>query len=104
MIANNLMPFESTHPGELICDELEARHITQAKLAENIEVSPSLLNEVIKGKRAVNTELALMIEAALDIPADMLLNLQNDYNMQAAKRNESFMKKLASIRRIAAAL
>lgn len=42
MIANNLTPFEPTHPGELIRDELEERHLTQAKLAEQIGVSPSL--------------------------------------------------------------
>ena len=60
MIANNLTPFELTHPGELIKDELEANSLTQAKLAENIGVKPSLLNEIIKGKRGVNTEIALL--------------------------------------------
>ncbi|MDE5881444.1 MAG: HigA family addiction module antidote protein [Muribaculaceae bacterium] len=104
MIANNLMPFEPTHPGELIKDELEANHLTQAKLAENIGVSPSLLNEIIKGKRGVNTEMALLIEAALDIPADLLINLQNAYNMQVAKSDISFMQRLASIRNIASVL
>ena len=53
MIANNLATFEPTHPGELIKDELEANSITQAKLAESIGVKPSLLNEIIKGKRGV---------------------------------------------------
>ncbi len=104
MIANNLTPFEPTHPGELIKDELETNHITQAKLAESIGVKPSLLNEVIKGKRGVNTELALLIEAALNIPADLLLNLQNDYNMQIAKSDTTFMNRLSSIRNIAAVL
>ena len=104
MIANNLLPFEPTHPGGLIMDELEARNMTQAKLAENIGVSPSLLNEIIKGKRAVNTEMALMLEAAIDLPADMLLNMQSAYNMQMAKSNSSFMQRLALIRKIAAAL
>ncbi|MDE6430538.1 MAG: HigA family addiction module antidote protein [Duncaniella sp.] len=102
MIANNLTPFEPTHPGELIKDELEANHLTQAILAENIGVSPSLLNEIIKGKRSVNTEMALLIEAALNIPAELLLNLQSDYNMQMAKSDISFMKRLSSIRNIAA--
>ena len=50
MIANNLTPFEPTHPGELIRDELEANGLTQAKLAESIGVKPSLLNEIIRGK------------------------------------------------------
>ena len=104
MIANNLTPFEATHPGELIKDELEANHLTQAKLAESIGVGASLLNEIIKGKRAINTEMALLIEAALNIPADLLLKLQSDYNMQIAKSNATFMKRLSAIRNIAAIL
>ena len=104
MIANNLTPFEPTHPGELIKDELEAMNLTQAKLAESIGVKPSLLNEIIKGKRSVNTEIALLLEAAINIPADLLLNLQNDYNMQIVKSDGSFMKRLSSIRNIAAML
>ena len=104
MIANNLTPFEPTHPGELIKDELEVNGLTQAKLAESIGVKPSLLNEIIRGKRGVNTEMALLIEAALNIPADLLLNLQSDYNMQVAKSDASFMKRLSSIRNIAAML
>lgn len=104
MIANNLTPFEPTHPGELIKDELGARNLSQAKLAESIGVSASLINEIIKGKRGVNTEMALLLEAALNIPADLLLNLQSAYNMQVIKSDALFMKRLSSIRNIAALL
>ncbi len=104
MIANNLKTFVPTHPGQLIRDELEERKISQAKLAQQIGVSPSLLSEVINKKRAVNTELALMLEAALGIAAHIWLDLQADYNMQMAKSNTSFMNKLANIRKIAAVL
>ena len=48
--------------------------------------------------------MALLIEAALDMPADLLLNLQSDYNMQVAKSDASFMKRLSTIRKIAAGL
>ncbi|MDE5888277.1 MAG: helix-turn-helix domain-containing protein [Muribaculaceae bacterium] len=51
MITNNLTPFETTHPGELIKDEREPNSITQAKLAASIGVKSSLLSEIIKGKR-----------------------------------------------------
>lgn len=104
MIANNLTPFEPTHPGELIRDELEARHLSQAKLAGQIGISPSLLNEVINDKRAVNTELALLLEAALGIEAELFLNLQSAYNMQVLKSDSSFMNRLADIRKIASVL
>lgn len=104
MIANNLSPFEPTHPGILILEELESRGLTQAKLCQQIGVKPSFLNEIIKGKRGVNTELALLLEAALDIPAKFWINLQNEYNLQKVSSDESFMKRLAAIRNIAAAL
>lgn len=104
MIANNLTPFEPTHPGSLIRDELEERKMTQAKLAQQIGVSPSLLNEVVNGKRAINTELALLLEASLGIAAHIWLDLQSDYNMQIAKSDSIFMNKLENIRRIAAVL
>lgn len=104
MIANNLSPFEPTHPGELIRDELEAKGVSQAKLADSIGVKPSLINEIIKGKRGVNTEMALLIEAALDIPSDLLLNLQSDYNLQVTKSDVTFMQRLSAIKKIAAVL
>lgn len=104
MIANNLFPSEPIHPGELLRDELEARGISQAKLADIIGMSPSLLNEIINGKRAITTEYALLLEAALGIDSNFWLNTQADYNRQIAKSDVSFMERLANIRRIVAAL
>ena len=104
MIANNLTPYEPTHPGELLLDELQCREISQANFAMRIGVKPSLLNEIIKGKRGINTEMALLLEAALGISAKLWINLQNEYNLQKAREDESFMSRLASIRQIAAVL
>lgn len=44
----DLEPFEPTHPGELLGDELEARGLTQRKFAETIGISCSVLNEVTR--------------------------------------------------------
>ena len=104
MIANNIAPFEPTHPGELLIDELKARKISQATFAHQIGVKPSYLNEIIKGKRGVNTETALLLEAALGINAKFWINLQNEYNLQKAKADPTFMSRLSSIRKIAAVL
>ena len=102
MIANNLEPFRPTHPGEVLKDELEYRKISQRQLAAEMGISYTLLNEVLNGKRQVNTELALLVEAALDIPAESLLQMQARYNMLTAKRNKSFMEKLQNVRKIVA--
>lgn len=103
MIANNIEPFEPTHPGELLKDEIECRNISQRKLAADMGVSYTVLNDIVNGKRSVNTKFALLCEAALGVPAHILMNLQADYDMQTAKRDTSFLKRLESIRRIAAA-
>jgi addiction module HigA family antidote len=104
MIANNLKPFQPTHPGEVLKEELEFRSISQRGLAKELGVSYSALNEVLNGKRALNTELAMMMEADLGVEAAPLLAMQNEYDMLMAERNESFMEKLNQIQRIAAVL
>ena len=45
MIANNIEPFEPTHPGELLRDEIECRHISQKQLAADMGVSYTVLND-----------------------------------------------------------
>lgn len=104
MIANNLESFEPTHPGELLKDEIECRRISQRQLAADMGVSYTVLNDIVNGKHSVNTKFALLCEAALGIPAHILMGLQADYDMQIAKHDKSFLKKLEGIRRIAAVL
>ncbi len=104
MIANNIEPFRPVHPGEVIKDEIESRGISQRKLAKQMGVQYSQLNEVLNGKRALNAEYALLIEAVLDIPTAPLLRMQADYDMQVAKSNNTFMDKLKKVRKIAAIL
>ena len=41
-IANELKPFEPTHPGEVLKDEIDCRGISQRQLAHEIGVSSSL--------------------------------------------------------------
>lgn len=104
MIANNLIPFEPTHPGEFLREELECRGITQSSLARQVGVKVSLLNELINGKRDFTIEYAMMIEAALGIDADFWINLQSAYNKGKVQQDNSFMERLAKIRKAAAIL
>lgn len=46
MVANNLEPHYLPHPGEVIKEELEFRGISQRRLASEIGVPASQLNEV----------------------------------------------------------
>ncbi len=104
MIANNLEPFEPTHPGELLKDEIEYRGISQKQLAADMGVSYTVLNDIVRGKRPVNTKFALLCEQATGIPAHILLRMQSDYDLITTKRDQSFIQRLANVRKIAAAL
>lgn len=104
MIANNLTPSQPIHPGEMIKDEIEYRGISQKDLAAEIGIPASVLNAVLNGKRAVTTEYALLLEAALGIDADIWLKIQADYNKQVAKSDPTFMERINRIRKVAAFL
>lgn len=103
-MADTIYGYEPTHPGEVIKDEVEYRGISQRKLAEQLDMSYKALNDLLNGRRPLTTSTAMMIEAALDIPADSLMRLQLKYNMQRTASNPSFMERLKRIRRIAAVL
>ena len=101
-IANNMRSLLLIHPGEMIKDEIIARGLTQKELAKQMGVSYTVFNEIFNGKRPVTTEYALLLEAALGTNASIWIGLQADYNMQKAKQDKSFMKRLEEIRKIAA--
>lgn len=100
----DMEPFEPTHPGELLADELEARGLTQKKFAETLGVTCSVLNEVIKGKRPMTPELAFKVEAATGTKAYIWVELQTQYNYWTAKRSKKLAPILEKIRKAAAVL
>lgn len=101
---SKLEPFMPTHPGEIIKNEIEYRGISQRMLAAEIGVSYTQLNEVLNGKRPLNTEMAILIATALDLDAEPLLALQTRYDMITTKRDQSFMRRLTAVRKIASVL
>lgn len=93
-----------THPGEVLKDEIEARGISQRKLAESMGLTYSVVNEILNARRPLTAKTALMFEAVLDVPADSLMYLQTKYNMQTARKDLALLKTLKGIRKIAAVL
>jgi addiction module HigA family antidote len=79
-----LTPFLATHPGEMIKDELKERGMTQKQLAAETGIKPSVLSETINGKRGVSLSVAMALEKALNIPADIWMNLQPQVDVDTA--------------------
>lgn len=101
---SELIPFEPTHPGEILKEELESRGISQRKFAGIIGIQYTALNEIVNGKRPISTDFAIMLEAALDIDAIFWVNLQTRYNMQTARNNAKLLERIKQIRNVAALL
>ncbi|MDR2970132.1 MAG: HigA family addiction module antidote protein [Tannerellaceae bacterium] len=97
---NKSDPFFPIHPGEIVKDEIEYRGIKQRDLAAKMGISHSQLNEILNGKRQVNTEIALLFEAALGIEPVTLINMQTGYNMQTARQDINLTRRLDAIREL----
>lgn len=81
-------PLIATHPGEMIKDELKERNMTQKQLSELTGIKPSVLSETINGKRSISLSVAMALEKALGIPAEIWMNLQTQYDIDSANIEE----------------
>lgn len=96
--------FIPIHPGEIVKEELEYRGISQKHFAEVIDVSYTMLNDILNGKRPVSTDFALTIEAATGISAELLVRMQLRYNLQVARSKTENIKKWEKIRKTSVAM
>ena len=101
-VANKLTPAFPTHPGSILKEELEYRGISQRKLAKDMEIRYTVLNEMLNGHRPLTEKTALLFEAVLGIDSEPLLRLQTKYNMITIQQDASFMDRLKKLRHIAA--
>ena len=75
------------HPGEILREEfLIPLGITANRLAIDLGVSPSRINEILKGKRGISAETALRLGRYFDnIGPEFWLNLQQRYDLEVAR-------------------
>ena len=78
---SNIRPYLPQHPGTILKAELRERGIKQKAFAEEIGMRPSHLSALLNGYRNISPQVAARIEAVLQIPAQVWLNLQNNYNL-----------------------
>lgn len=96
-------PFRPVHPGELLKDELECRHLSQKAVAKQLGLPYTAFNEILNGKRPVTTDFALLMEAALGVNPGLLLRMQTSFNLQVASKDKKLTDRLAEVRKVCAA-
>ena len=94
--------FCPTHPGEILKDEIAYRGVSQKKLAEQMGMSYSVVNEILNGRRPLTESNAILFEAALGVEADTLMRLQLKYNMQVIRQDKKLIDRFNTIREFAA--
>lgn len=74
------------HPGELIREEiLPAFGLNVAQAAEALGVARPGFNNMINGHRALSHEMALKVEAAFGVSAEMLIAMQTNFDLAQAR-------------------
>lgn len=76
---------EAFSPGDFLAEELEARGWTQVEFAEIIERPTELIGEIVRGKKQITTDTAILIGNTLGTSAELWLNLERQYQLSKAK-------------------
>ena len=71
----------ATHPGEYLADELRARNLTQAALAESMGRPAQAICEIIRGRKRITAQTACELADVLGTSAEMWMSLQGTYDL-----------------------
>lgn len=82
----NAKTMEPIHPGEILSEEfLKPLHISQYRLAKDINVPARRINEIVHGKRSVTADTALRLSRYFGLSERFWLNLQSRYDLETEK-------------------
>ncbi len=75
-----------THPGEILREEfLKPMKITPYRLAKDIGVPVNRVTAIIKEKRGISPETALLLSRYFGVSETLWANLQAHYDLECAK-------------------
>lgn len=70
----------------LLKEFLEPMGISQAKLAEELGIPVQRVNTIIRGKRGVSAETAILLARYFKMSPEFWMNLQTAYDLYQAQR------------------
>ena len=88
-----LRPAEVSPPGRLLKREIEARGWQQADLAAIIDRTPTVVNEIITGKRGITPATARALGDALGTGAEFWLNREASYRLSLLRGDDSVSRR-----------
>lgn len=77
----------ATHPGQILLAEfLEPLQLTQADLARALHIPLNRVNELVRGKRGITPESALLLSEYFRNSAEFWMNLQTAHDLSRARQ------------------
>lgn len=80
--------YKGIHPGKILERLLKQKGISQRPFALSIDEYPQTINAISKGRRKLNTPLALKIEKKLNLEEGTLALLQTYFDIKEEKNKE----------------
>jgi antitoxin HigA-1 len=76
----------ATHPGQILLQEfLEPMDLTQAELARELAIPLNRVNELVRGKRGITPETALLLAEYFKNSPEFWMNLQTAHDLTRAR-------------------
>ena len=85
---------EKVYVGSIISERLEAKEMKQSELCDLTGIAKPILNDIIKGRRNLTAEMAVLIESALGLSADRLLSIQMQNELDRAYNDSKVITQL----------
>ncbi len=97
------LKLKNIHPGEILLEEfLIPMGISQNKLANDIDVPPRRINEIVHGLRAITADTDLRLSRAFGTSEGFWLGLQADYDLERKRKDiNQTLKKIKLIHKAA---
>jgi len=75
-------------PGEILLEEfMKPMGISQNRLARDIDVPVTRINDIAHGRRAITADTALRLGMYFGVSPELWLGLQMDYDLRKARRD-----------------
>ncbi|MDC9719824.1 MAG: HigA family addiction module antitoxin [Gammaproteobacteria bacterium] len=81
------MNIVAIHPGEHLHEFVEEFEITRYRLAREIHVQQTRVNEIINGNRSITADTAVRLGRYFGTSALFWMNLQTQYDVAEAEKN-----------------
>lgn len=92
---SDFIPYKATHPGEMILDDMKELGITRSEMSMRTGIPESVIRDIIKGRKDIDTKNAVLIAEVLGYAPRILINAQNNYyidKMRISERKRSLQR------------